>query len=812
MVSLFEPSPESPAVPPSPLLDSSASQGRSELSARNPPKKRRTSHFKELGIDTIPRSPNRALRPNRRVRFQSKSNVFEAPDFDHLESPDEERRPLRARPTPDYSLPLKESVEPSSRRRLSSRPSPARMIAFTVFFASLLALIHNSPLIGSSGTSRIGVKGGIVQGRGGFVREEVVESRELVRRQYDPTNYCKRWSQQSAMVNGTIYMFGGRMTTDADQTDNTWNNDFLYLDATKTWQIGSPALSGLPQPSGPPAVANGYLWHSYTSLFLYGGEYSDTPVASPSPFALWEYDIASKTWTEHSSPSTTPGNNTDSDSQPVQNAAEGAGISIPSLGRGYFFGGHQDFLTTPGWSIQIFRGYLKSLLEFTFPGFTNDGVQGLADTPAGDDGAFRNITTAGNQGQNGFSERADGALVYVPGFGRDGVILGIAGGNNVSFQETNIIDVYDIANSQWYQQPTSGSYPLRRVNPCVVAASAPDGSSTNIYMFGGQNLIPPKNQTQYNDMWILSVPSFNWIEVDLSGQSTPPGRSGHSCEAWDGQMIVIGGYVGTEISCETGIYVFDMTNLKWQNQFTSLSGGDPKDQQSSQSDDPNALAGSFGYQVPAAVQSVIGGAGTGGATITAPVVSATDGPIATGTPIIYTVTGSNGATVTETAPPGSVINTGSGPSGPNVAAIVAGTIAGLFFLLACYLAFCTYVYRRQLQLYKNHVAATQRAAAAPPNEKPIGFYGASVGRSSDDPSTRRSTDISSGPSSSRAAASRSAAGVPPVPPLPSGSGGRGSERQSNSGDSGEDLLVGQEPTFMGVLLNPRRSLRVVNRD
>jgi hypothetical protein len=44
----------------------------------------------------------------------------------------------------------------------------------------------------------------------------------------------------------------------------------------------------------------------------------------------------------------------------------------------------------------------------------------------------------------------------------------------------------------------------------------------------------------------------------------------------------------------------------------------------------------------------------------------------------------------------------------------------------------------------------------------------------------------------------------------SGSGsGYPSERR---GSSTEDLLAGQEPTFVGVLLNPRRSLRVVNKD
>jgi len=38
----------------------------------------------------------------------------------------------------------------------------------------------------------------------------------------------------------------------------------------------------------------------------------------------------------------------------------------------------------------------------------------------------------------------------------------------------NVIDVYDVANSTWYKQATSGATPGIRVNPCAVAASAPE--------------------------------------------------------------------------------------------------------------------------------------------------------------------------------------------------------------------------------------------------------------------------------------------------------------------------------------------------
>jgi hypothetical protein len=215
---------------------------------------------------------------------------------------------------------------------------------------------------------------------------------------------------------------------------NLSDNDFLTLDLTTTWKIASPSLAGLPQPSGPPAVAMGALWSSYDTLWLYGGEFSDNPSTSPLPVSTWEYDIKSSAWIEYSTPQTSAGNNSDEGNQSVQRAAEGAALSVPELGRSWYFGGHLDMYTTEGWSDQIAREYLKSLLEFTHPGYANTGVYSLGSTTAaGPGGVYRNITEGGLPDEAGFTERADGVLVYVPGWGDDGIMLGLAGGTNATF-------------------------------------------------------------------------------------------------------------------------------------------------------------------------------------------------------------------------------------------------------------------------------------------------------------------------------------------------------------------------------------------
>ena len=348
----------------------------------------------------------------------------------------------------------------------------------------------------------------------------------------------------------------------------------------------------------------------------------------------------------------------------------------------------------------------------------------------------------------------------------------------------------------------------------------------DFYDAGGQNLTPYGNQQQFQDMWILTLPTFTWIKVNQGGQSIPYGRSGATCNVWDAQMIMVGGYVGTQLTCEQAdIYVFDLSNLEWVQQFTALSASpnglsqkqNPLNQQPNQRssvNSPGGLEGSYGYQVPDVVISVIGGGKTGGATVTTPIVTATAGPMKTGSPVTYTVTASNGVVTTQTAGAGSGGSVSSGNSGPNIAAIVVGVVCGVLAIIICYLLFCLYLYRKQLALYKRHVEMSQRQARG---EKPPAIPGLWMD-DSDGTAYSRQMDENGQLMAGNAGTGSSKAGTGSH----AGSGGQASRvtpntgaqstRRSSQGSSTDDLLAGQEPTFVGVMLHPRRSLRVTNRD
>lgn len=119
-------------------------------------------------------------------------------------------------------------------------------------------------------------------------------------------------------------------------------------------------------------------------------------------------------------------------------------------------------------------------------------------------------------------------------------------------------------------------------------------------MYGGYD---PIRNIMYDDVWVISLPSFKWVKLDSGG---PSPRFGHSCH-WAGtsHMISIGGSLdaamyGVEttsqiptnlemMKCDPieGVKIFDLSAGTWG----TLSPGPQSPE----------------YRVPAQVVAVIGG-------------------------------------------------------------------------------------------------------------------------------------------------------------------------------------------------------------
>lgn len=186
--------------------------------------------------------------------------------------------------------------------------------------------------------------------------------------------------------------------------------------------------------------------------------------------------------------------------------------------------------------------------------------------------------------------------------------------NFLSMEE---ITVYDINSEKWLvTQPVSdcesdspyfyryrivatgvSGIPRARSGFCSVVSRASDDSSFQVTIYGGLSMLEGI-LTFYDDVWALSIPSFQWIRInDTNNQErmvngAGAGRATHTCDIWDdSQMIVLGGVYasnGTKSDCDSSyspIRLLDTSTYSWKTEYR-----------------PNNI-----YSVPSVISAVIGG-------------------------------------------------------------------------------------------------------------------------------------------------------------------------------------------------------------
>lgn len=198
---------------------------RSELGSANI-KQPRKSVFKEEGLNEIEQKGKVAssghLRPRLSVRFRSKVEVLETADEELSEQEDWSNRDL-----------ARTRIQARTTSSMSTMP---RLFLLAFVLAIILPTLNNFPnLKGSPGP--IGAKAGPIDPLP-LPKRDVIDGNG--KRQSASSDYCKRWSQQSALVNGTLYLYGGRTTTDANQKNYTWSMNNVV-------SIGADELTGYRQ-------------------------------------------------------------------------------------------------------------------------------------------------------------------------------------------------------------------------------------------------------------------------------------------------------------------------------------------------------------------------------------------------------------------------------------------------------------------------------------------------------------------------------------------------------------------------------------
>ncbi|MCJ1463268.1 hypothetical protein MMC07_001874 [Pseudocyphellaria aurata] len=188
-----------------------------------------------------------------------------------------------------------------------------------------------------------------------------------------------------------------------------------------------------------------------------------------------------------------------------------------------------------------------------------------------------------------FNETAEkGAMHYVSSFGPDGLFV-VLGGDSAwhpdytTLTHLDTISIYDPSTKQWFNQTTIGDIPIPRKEFCLAGIESNNGTY-EIFMYAGWDGRLGLTAVPYDEIYILTLPAFNWIKVHY-----PPQHPRHAltCNAVGGsQILTIGGldtnseHIGDGLTYISpfntsadpfaqGLAIFDMTALKFANQYTA---------------------------------------------------------------------------------------------------------------------------------------------------------------------------------------------------------------------------------------------------
>ena len=136
------------------------------------------------------------------------------------------------------------------------------------------------------------------------------------------------------------------------------------------------------------------------------------------------------------------------------------------------------------------------------------------------------------------------------------------------------VHIFDIATSTWFAQSTTShsGYPAGRSGFCSVVASAQDGSSHNIYIYGG---VTPPDPNPNNGVYVLTLPAFLWVtvypSVTYDADTDIRQSQNHRCQKVQEKYMVA--YRGTTSNSKCvsdkalkkfqGMAIYDMSSLVW---------------------------------------------------------------------------------------------------------------------------------------------------------------------------------------------------------------------------------------------------------
>ncbi|KAI9831413.1 MAG: hypothetical protein M1826_003586 [Phylliscum demangeonii] len=391
---------------------------------------------------------------------------------------------------------------------------------------------------------------------------------------------CSLWDQRVAIVGNRLFFMGGGFIYEGGTPSTQQSLSWIYLNESFPVDVSiSPEIiHSVRVPDLVPIIIDSDFWWDNTTLYLPAG-WAINETANPG--LIWSFNTSTDQWKE-----------------------------LPVQGGDFNFGQREASLVA---SVPLY-GFSFLAGGRTVP---IDGML-MLDSSNGGAPMWKNLTDGDGSSGAPIPLSLEGEMVYVRAGDRG--LLVTFGGYDTSHNGTQFgpgwlwdqrpmdqIAVYDIESSTWFAVTATGQIPSKRTRTCTTVSSSPDDSSFQITMYGGWDLA---NNTEYEEVYVLAVPAFTWIKItdvnNAEAQTGKVGRRGQKCKLWGNrEMVVLGGKVTAHangandlntVDCSRfpPIRVLDTTTFTWTTSF------DPR---------PS-------YTVPSAVYQVIGGDGSGNATLT----------------------------------------------------------------------------------------------------------------------------------------------------------------------------------------------------
>ncbi|KAF8456846.1 hypothetical protein BDZ91DRAFT_786079 [Kalaharituber pfeilii] len=390
---------------------------------------------------------------------------------------------------------------------------------------------------------------------------------------------CLAGQMMLTQSGNTLYAIGGYQILDRDsnsieRTNPRFSSSYLYiLDFSKIDNLRNDYASVITAqrlPDEIPRVVGGGFFARKGRLHLFGG------ARWYSSGGLWTYEIAKNEWLEKSD--------------------SGLGLDTVALAASAY-----DVEGEVGW---LYGGVVYPEGKDTVDLPAKKALEVLMRVPEVSAAEEVKVEKVQTDSPIVVGQSQRGNMVFIRNIGTEGngVLVLLGGKVDDSFISLQNVFVYDIATHTWFNQSTTSrrdNFPSARVQSCAVVASAPDGSSHNIYFYGGHDA---RGQSFWN-LHILSLPSFHWVNIDGIGDAY--NRFDAACAKVHDKYMVV--YRGIEASgdhkCDSnaGIQLFDLSTLEWTTKI-----------------DVQADSEKGRYKVPKQLYDVIGGDGEGDATFTFP--------------------------------------------------------------------------------------------------------------------------------------------------------------------------------------------------